>query len=837
MSQDTINYGIDLGTTNSSIARLGKQGREVIRNNEGFEYTPSAVYIDKNQRMLVGRAAKERMTQDPLNIMFEFKLAMGTPQQCIFRDSGRTMSPIELSAEVLKRLKEDVHTQGGGDIDAAVITIPAAFDVPECSDTHKAAELAGLSCAPLLQEPVAAALEYGFDRTDARSLWMVFDIGGGTFDAAVMQVRDGLVEVVNHGGDKHLGGKLIDWAIVEQFLVPSLIESYDLPDFRRGNRRWGEAFALLKYHAEIAKIRVSEYETATVDVYNRLFRDATNKQVDFRYTLRREQVSELIEPIVLRCIHTCREVLKGKRLSPADIEKLLLVGGPTKTLHLRELLSDSTIGLGIPLEFSIDPLTVVARGAAVFAGSRRRPEAAKQVFVPGVYNIELVHKPMGADTQPTITGKVVPPAQRSLGGFMIEFCNAEAHPPWRSGKIPVKPNGIFETTLWAEGGGQHSFSIELLDPTGRRCPVAPESITYTVALMISGAPLTHDIGVVMANNEVDVFFAKGTPLPSRKIRKLHKQVTQVRRNVATDAIRIPIVEGSYRKADRNRRIGNLEVLSSDIKRDLPAGGDVEITVKIDESRVVHAEIYVPFLDQEFSHVCGSLRKPDPEIGELCEEAARVKARLGDLREQTMQTAEPKAAELLIEIEDEKTITEIDRLLAACGDPDAANTCEARLLTLNAKLDEIEDCLEPATVRLRARQLVPWAEEIVRQHASEEDRRRFAMLRKELEVCMGGPLEDLRRKTDQIETLAYRVWSTHPSFWIGCFQYLEERREQMPDQQGAQLWFSHGRKAIANEDLEAVKSACRQLVDLLPPKEQEKARARGYGATTVKAEGT
>jgi molecular chaperone DnaK len=559
--------------------------------------------------------------------------------------------------------------------------------------------------------------------------------------------------------------------------------------------------------------------------------------VELVYTLTRDQVSELIEPLVLRCIHICRQVLKEKRLSPTDIEKLLLVGGPTYTPHLRELLSDSTVGLGIPLEFSIDPLTVVARGAAVFAGAQRRSEAAKPVFVPGVYNIELVHKPMGADTRPPITGKVVPPAQRSLSGFTIEFANPEARPPWRSGKIPVKPNGIFETTLWAEGGGQHSFSIELLDPTGRRCPVAPESITYTVALMISGAPLTHDIGVAMANNEVHVFFAKGTPLPSRKIRKIHKQVTQVRRNVATDAIRIPIVEGSYPKANRNRRIGKLEVPSSEIKRDLPADSDVEITVEIDESRQVHVEIYVPFLDQEFSHVCGSLRKPDPEIGELCEEAARVKTRLGDLREQTMQTAEPKAAELLIEIEDEKTITEIDRLLAACGDPDAANTCEARLLTLNAKLDEIEDCLEPATVRLRARQLVPWAEEIVRQHASEEDRRRFAMLRKELEVCMGGPLEDLRRKTDQIETLAYRVWSTHPSFWIGCFQYLEERREQMPDQQGAQLWFSHGRKAIANEDLEAVKSACRQLVDLLPPKEQEKARARGYGATTVKAEGT
>ena len=189
MTRETIDFGIDLGTTNSSIALLKGTEVEVIKNNEGQEYTPSCVWIDKSGRVIVGRAAKERVESDLENTSSEFKLRMGTETEYLFKRSGRRMKPEELSAEVLKSLKADVQQRVGENLEAAVITVPAAFELPQCEATNKAAKLVGFSMNPLLLEPVAAAMAYAFQTTSNKAFWLAYDFGGGTFDAAVIQVR------------------------------------------------------------------------------------------------------------------------------------------------------------------------------------------------------------------------------------------------------------------------------------------------------------------------------------------------------------------------------------------------------------------------------------------------------------------------------------------------------------------------------------------------------------------------------------------------------------------------------------------------------------------------
>jgi molecular chaperone DnaK len=264
MTRRTIDFGIDLGTTNSSIAVRSASGVEVVRNNEGGEYTPSAVWIDRHGRLYVGRRARERREDDPQNAFFEFKLQMGSDARYTFARGGRRMTPEELSAEVLGSLRSDAEQRTGEQISAAAITVPAAFELPQCEATRRAARLAGIVESPLLQEPIAAALAYGFDAERDRTFWLVYDLGGGTFDAAVIQVSGGVVNVVNHGGDNHLGGKLLDWAVVDELFVPALAGEFDLPDFRRGNPRWVTAFAKLKLHAEQAKMLLSREETVDV---------------------------------------------------------------------------------------------------------------------------------------------------------------------------------------------------------------------------------------------------------------------------------------------------------------------------------------------------------------------------------------------------------------------------------------------------------------------------------------------------------------------------------------------------------------------------------------------
>ena len=213
MNRTTIDFGIDLGTTNSAIAVLDGVEAKVIKSNLDTDITPSAVYIGRNGNVIIGSKAKSKLEDDRSvdDVYIEFKRRMGGDSTYSFKSAGLTKSPEELSAEILKSLKGNVQQRMDEDIKAAVITIPAAFGAGQCVATKKAAELAGFVQCPLLQEPVAASLAYGFQaNTEKRSFWLVFDFGGGTFDAAVMKAEDGDIQVVNHGGDNFLGGADID---------------------------------------------------------------------------------------------------------------------------------------------------------------------------------------------------------------------------------------------------------------------------------------------------------------------------------------------------------------------------------------------------------------------------------------------------------------------------------------------------------------------------------------------------------------------------------------------------------------------------------------------------
>ncbi len=360
----TIDFGIDLGTTNSAIAVLKGITTEIIKNDEQSDLTASAVWIDRKGTVLVGEAAKRKLTKGE-SVGIEFKRKMGTSSNHLFEKPNRRMKPEDLSAEVLKSLKNDVKRRLDEDLNAAAITVPAAFEMPQCEATQRAAQLAGISLCPLLQEPVAASLTYGFQgKEDEKEIWLVYDFGGGTFDAALMQMRDGIIQVLAHKGDNHLGGGLIDDAIVEQILIPELISQYNLPIFKRNDSTWRTKFAKLKSLTEEIKIKLSSRESINITIED-LGEDENGEEIYLEYELAGKDVARLSEPYIRRSVSMCRELLREKKLGKGDISKILLVGGPTFAPYLREQLSDDKEGLGIALDLSQDPMTVVARGAAI----------------------------------------------------------------------------------------------------------------------------------------------------------------------------------------------------------------------------------------------------------------------------------------------------------------------------------------------------------------------------------------------------------------------------------------------------------------------------------------
>lgn len=821
MSRLTVDFGIDLGTTNSAIGLLKGTEVEIIKNHEGFEYTPSAVFLDKSNSMIVGRRAKERLDIDPNNAFAEFKLQMGTNAEYVFARNGRRMKPEDLSAEVLKSLKANVRQRLNEEASAAVITVPAAFELPQCDATVKAAQLAGITFSPLVQEPVAAAFAYGFQSSGSKAFWLVYDFGGGTFDAAIVQTHDGIIEVVNNGGDNHLGGKLIDWAIVEELLVPAVANQFNVTDFRRGNPKWQKALAKLKLAAEQAKIGVSRDESVEIMI-DSLCQGEDGENITFEFDLKRVDVERIAQPFILRSVNICRKVLAEQNLKVDNIEKVLLVGGPTLTPYLRNYLSDKQEGLGIPLDFSLDPLTVVARGAAIVAAAQR-DETSQPTPAAGKYAVNLDYKPAGNNTTPPVGGTVLASDDQSLSDFTIEFVNATAKTQWRSGAVPITDKGAFHTSLWVEEKQENRFQVELLDGTGRRCEVSPDSFTYTHGFIEMDNPtLSHSVGLALANNEVRVFLEKGTQLPNRK-RFVQKLAHRVRKDETDGAIRIPIIEGEYQKADRNKLIGYLEITATQIKRDLPAGSEIEVAIVIDQSRLVRAEAYLTMLNEEYEIVL-QMGQEVPDPAALKEELEVEKKRLEEAREKALMAVDGTAQPIMDRIDDEQMLKEVESTLAAASvDQDAAIKCQNRLLDLKATVDQLEEALEIPVLLAEGEQMIKWTEKVVEKWGQPADQRKFMMLRRELRATMEARVlnpGDLNRKIDNMDELRVRILRAQDEWWIDYLAHLEERREVMTNLPLAEELFTQARRSININDIEGVKSACQQLAQLLPPRQQE-----------------
>lgn len=821
MARTSIDFGIDLGTTNSSIAVYKDGEVEVFKNNEGFEYTPSAVWVNKHNHLIIGRGAKEKIEEEPENAFDEFKRVMGTSAKNTFARNGLTMTPEELSAEVLKELMEHVRQRGHEDIVAAVITVPADFDLPQNAATQRAAELAGLTLSPLLQEPVAAALAYGFQSKSDKVFWLVYDFGGGTFDAAVIQVRDGAIEVVNHRGDNLLGGKDIDLAIVEQLLVPALTKNCNLVGFKRANPKWKAAFAKLKWHAEEAKIALSRRKSADISI-NFSTADNFPESFHFEYELKQSDVAALAEPLIVKTINICKKTLADKRLESRNIEKVILVGGPTLAPYLRDRLIDSVNGLGIPIDASVDPMTVVARGAAIFAGTQRLPidkanlvaEREKGHYVAVFPDWKFT----GSDIEPMVAGKVVPPKGESVEGFFIEFANETAQPAWRSGKLALQA-GSFMTTLWAGDKVTNTYQMELFDEKGRfrKVVTSPESLTYTVGLTFADPPLTHSLGVALSNNVFQPLIVKGTPLPAHKRQVLHTTVN-VRKGQQGDLIRIIVMEGESLRADRNRRISVLEIPSDLVKRDVPAGSEVEVTIDIDRSRLVQTKAYIPILDYEFDNVIPMQPDDDrfdsQEFGRVFE---KEKERLRAAQEKAKATRDEPALAALQRIEQEQMIQQVDNAFAAATDnPDDAKKCQNRFLDLCKEIDAMEAALEWPALVLEADKVISAGNEIAQQHGNIDER--LILQAEEAQLRTVLKTHDAKLLSHQIEsyrTVVLRMLQRTGVLQVAFFQNLCEHQAEMRNQSLAQQLISEGLRAMNLNDPDRLQTINRQLAELLP----------------------
>ncbi len=391
--------GIDLGTTNSCVAVMEGGQPTVIANKEGARTTPSVVAFTKNGDRLVGEPAKRQAVTNAENTVASIKRDMGT-------DNGRTLngkkySPQQISAMILQKLKDDAESYLGEKVTEAVITVPAYFNDAQRQATKDAGKIAGLDVKRIINEPTAAALAYGLDNEKEQKI-MVYDLGGGTFDVSIIEIGDGVIEVLSTNGDTHLGGDdfdncIMNW-MVSEFKAK---EGVDLSGDKMAMQRLKEA-------AEKAK---KELSSATTTNINLPFITATAEgPKHFDMDLSRAKFEDLIRDLVEKTAIPVQNAMKDAGLTNADLGKVLLVGGSTRIPCVQDKVQQLT---GHEPSKSLNPDECVAIGAAIQGGKLAGDAGAGDVLLLDVTPLTLSIETMGGIATPLIERNTTIPTKKS----------------------------------------------------------------------------------------------------------------------------------------------------------------------------------------------------------------------------------------------------------------------------------------------------------------------------------------------------------------------------------------------------------------------------------------
>ena len=351
--------GIDLGTSNSAAAVLQAGKPTIIPSAEGTtaygKAFPSVVAFTKDGQMLVGEPARRQAVSNPEGTVTAAKRKMGSNFE--YEINSKKYTPQQISAFILQKIKKDAEEFIGEPLKKAVITVPAYFDDNQREATKDAGTIAGLEVVRLVNEPTAASMAYGLDKMDKELKILVFDFGGGTLDVTIMDLSEGVFEVKSTSGDTQLGGTDMDNALMK-FIIDDFKnkEGIDLSEDDTAMQRLREA-------AEKAKIELSTTLETEINVPFITSKDDSPKHLSMK--LARSKVEQLVEPIIQKCKHPLEQALKDAKLGSSDIDKIILVGGPTRMPVVKKFVEDF---VGKKAERGVDPMECVAQGAAIQAG-------------------------------------------------------------------------------------------------------------------------------------------------------------------------------------------------------------------------------------------------------------------------------------------------------------------------------------------------------------------------------------------------------------------------------------------------------------------------------------
>ncbi len=604
MNRLKIDYGIDLGTTNSAICRMDKGNVSVMKIEVTDDTMPSCVYFNRRKSVVVGAQAYSSMKSDKRratkkwdagesNTYVEFKRTMGTATQYDSKNMGRSYSSEELSAEVLKALKSFVQDD---DVRSAIITVPAKFTQNQKDATMRAAQLAGFEHCELLQEPIAASMAYGLSSEEKDGLWLVFDFGGGTFDAALVKNEEGIMKVFDTEGDNYLGGKNLDEAIVDEVIIPYLQEHYVIDIILADDKKKKVLRDAMKTYAEDLKNSLSF--NGSVDVISDLGdlgEDDEGEEIVLDFSLTQEELEKVIAPIFQRAVDICKKLLERNNLNGNKLTKIILVGGPTHSPVIRRMLKEQ---ITPKVDTSIDPMTVVATGAALYASTiDNKAEVKTEV---GTVKLNVQYEATSVETTEFVTVKL---DNKNLDKVFVELTRGDK--AWSSGRKEIDAIGDVIDVDLVEGRS-NAFIISVYDQQGNSLPCFPNEITIIQGTKVGNAPLAYNVGMEVWNEDkqMGVFhhfngLEKNKPLPAIGTINGLKTTSALRPGNANDFIQIPIYEAEYDSDGERASLFNhtytLLITGEIVPQLIPEGSDVDLTLKCADSGW-ELSVYFPGID-------------------------------------------------------------------------------------------------------------------------------------------------------------------------------------------------------------------------------------------------
>lgn len=496
--------GIDLGTTNSCVAVMEGGEPVVIPNAEGGRTTPSVVAFTKNGERLVGQVAKRQAITNPENTIMSIKRDMGSDKRV--KIDGKEYTPQEISAMILMKLKQDAESYLGEKVTQAVITVPAYFSDSQRQATKDAGRIAGLEVLRIINEPTAASLAYGLDKEDNQKI-LVYDLGGGTFDVSILEIGDGVFEVLATSGNNRLGGDDFDQRIID-YLAEEFKKEHGI-DLRNDKM----AMQRLKEAAEKAKIELSSVLTTNINLPF-ITADASGpKHLDM--TLTRAKFEELTADLVQKTAEPIKAAMQDAGLTAADIDKVILVGGSTRIPAVQALVKEIT---GKEPHKGINPDECVALGAAIQAGVLGGE-------VKDVLLLDVTPLSLGIET---------------LGGVFTKLIE-------RNTTIPTRKSQIFSTAA----DGQTSVEIHVLQ--GER-PMAKDNKTLGRFILDGIPPAPRGVPQIEVTFDIDANGIVNVSAKDKGTGKEQKITITASTNLTEEEIQEAIKEAErYAEEDKKRK--------------------------------------------------------------------------------------------------------------------------------------------------------------------------------------------------------------------------------------------------------------------------------------------